>query len=136
MKHQFLALLLAASALPALAADVGVSVSVGQPGFYGRIDIGNVPPPVLIYPQPVVIQQGLCSSATSTALLACTSRPRKEVEQTLPQVRRVQPSGLFRQGRLVQQRLRAALPKSTSFIERQRQGQGKGQLAASAATVI
>jgi hypothetical protein len=24
----------------AQAADVGVSVSVGQPGFYGRIDIG------------------------------------------------------------------------------------------------
>lgn len=37
------------------AADVGVSVSVGQPGFYGRIDIGNFPQPELIYPQPVVI---------------------------------------------------------------------------------
>lgn len=41
---------------PALAADVGVSISVGQPGFYGRIDIGNVPPPVLVYPEPVIIQ--------------------------------------------------------------------------------
>ena len=50
-------LLLAAATLPAFAADVGVSVSVGQPGFYGRIDIGNAPPPVLIYPQPVVIQK-------------------------------------------------------------------------------
>jgi len=50
-------LLLAAATLPAFAADVGVSVSVGQPGFYGRIDIGNAPPPVLIYPQPVVIQR-------------------------------------------------------------------------------
>ena len=50
-------LLLAAAALPAFAADVGVSVTVGQPGFYGRIDIGNAPPPVLIYPQPVVIQR-------------------------------------------------------------------------------
>jgi hypothetical protein len=43
-------------AAPALA-QTGVSVSVGQPGFYGRIDIGNAPPPVLVYPQPVVIQQ-------------------------------------------------------------------------------
>jgi hypothetical protein len=35
---------------------VGVSVLVGQPGFYGRIDIGNVPtPPVVVYQQPVVI---------------------------------------------------------------------------------
>ena len=45
-----------AGALPAHATDVGVSVSVGQPGFYGRIDIGNtMPQPVLVYPQPVVI---------------------------------------------------------------------------------
>jgi len=42
---------------PALAADVGVSVSVGQPGFYGRIDIGNFPQPQVIYPQPVVVQR-------------------------------------------------------------------------------
>ena len=57
MKRYVVSLLLAASALPACAADVGVSVSVGQPGFYGRIDSGNAPPPVLIYPQPVVIQR-------------------------------------------------------------------------------
>jgi hypothetical protein len=37
------------------AADVGVSVTVGQPGFYGRLDIGSFPQPQLIYPQPVVI---------------------------------------------------------------------------------
>jgi hypothetical protein len=49
--------LVAAFATSAMATDVGVSVSVGQPGFYGRIDIGTVPPPVLVYPQPVVIQR-------------------------------------------------------------------------------
>lgn len=38
------------------ATDVGVSVTVGQPGFYGHIDIGNFPSPAIIYPQPVVIQ--------------------------------------------------------------------------------
>jgi hypothetical protein len=54
--HRALFAALAALALPAMAADVGVSVSIGQPGFYGRIDIGNAPPPVLVYPQPVVIQ--------------------------------------------------------------------------------
>ena len=43
-------------AAPALAADVGVSVSVGQPGFYGHLDIGNFPQPQLVYPQPVIIQ--------------------------------------------------------------------------------
>lgn len=38
-------------------ADVGVSVSVGQPGFYGQIVLGNgYPAPQLVYPQPVIIQ--------------------------------------------------------------------------------
>lgn len=43
-------------ATPALAADVGVLVTVGQPGFYGRIEVNQPPPPVaLIYRQPIVI---------------------------------------------------------------------------------
>ena len=37
--------------------SVGVSVSVNQPGVYGRIDIGNAPPPIVINPQPIIIQQ-------------------------------------------------------------------------------
>ena len=46
-----------ALALPAWAGtDVGVSVGISQPGFYGRIDIGRVAvQPVLVYPQPVII---------------------------------------------------------------------------------
>ena len=57
MKHFLIAAAIAAAtiATPALAADVGVSVSVGQPGFYGRLDIGDFPAPRLIYPQPVII---------------------------------------------------------------------------------
>ena len=47
------ALTVVAVIAPAFAADVGVSVSVGQPG---QINIGNVPPPQLIYPQPLIIQ--------------------------------------------------------------------------------
>ena len=39
------------------AADVGVSISVGQPGFYGRLDIGNFPQPRLLSPAPVIIQR-------------------------------------------------------------------------------
>jgi hypothetical protein len=39
------------------AANVGVSVSVSQPGFYGRVDVGQNPAPVVIYPQPIIIEQ-------------------------------------------------------------------------------
>jgi hypothetical protein len=44
---------------PANAADVGVSISIGQPGFFGRIDIGDYPypQPRLIYRQPRVIER-------------------------------------------------------------------------------
>jgi hypothetical protein len=57
MKKICLALALAAGGLPALAGtDIGVSIGISQPGVYGRIDIGTVSaPPVLVYPQPVVI---------------------------------------------------------------------------------
>ena len=45
-----------ALALP-VCASAGVSISIGQPGFYGRIDIGALPPPPVIYQQPIVVQQ-------------------------------------------------------------------------------
>lgn len=53
--RRFLILALAACA-PAMAADVGVSISIGEPGFYGQIDIGSFPRPRLLYPTPVVIR--------------------------------------------------------------------------------
>ena len=58
MKRFLFAAAAVASAVtaPAFAADVGVSVQVGEPGFYGRIDLGNFPQPQLVYRQPVVIQ--------------------------------------------------------------------------------
>lgn len=39
-------------------AGVGVSINVGEPGFYGQIAVGDAPPPELIYPQPVWIERG------------------------------------------------------------------------------
>lgn len=39
------------------AADVGVSISVSQPGVYGRIDIGRFPAPELMVAQPVWVQR-------------------------------------------------------------------------------
>ena len=54
-------LLLIAGALVSGAAvaqtSVGVSIGINQPGVYGRIIIGNYPPPVVVYPQPVIIVQ-------------------------------------------------------------------------------
>ena len=41
----------------ARATDVGVSVSVGDSGFYGRIDVGTQPkPPPVVYSQPVIVE--------------------------------------------------------------------------------
>jgi hypothetical protein len=52
------AALVAGTAAPASAAvDVGVGVTIREPGVYGRIEIGNMPPPPVLYPQPVIIAQ-------------------------------------------------------------------------------
>lgn len=50
-------LVTAAISFPAYSADVGLSLSIGQPGFFGQIDIGNFGRPQLIYRQPVVIER-------------------------------------------------------------------------------
>lgn len=63
MKRVVAATLLAAATVPAFAQNVGVSVSIGQPGFYGQIDIGDAPPPQLVYAQPVVIQPAVIAAA-------------------------------------------------------------------------
>ena len=47
---------LALAASSALATEVSVSITMGQPGYYGRLDIGGFPPPPLIYAEPVIIQ--------------------------------------------------------------------------------
>ncbi len=56
MRRLALIAAVAAIAVPGLVAHAGVSVQVGEPGFYGRIDLGGFPSPQLIYPQPVVIE--------------------------------------------------------------------------------
>jgi hypothetical protein len=55
MKSLIFGAALLAASLPALAQNV--SISVGQPGFYGHIDIGDAPRPALVYERPVVIAQ-------------------------------------------------------------------------------
>lgn len=54
-KFVLVGLLAAGFCASVLSADVGVSIHVAQPGVYGRIDIGNFPPPAVILPQPVII---------------------------------------------------------------------------------
>ena len=58
MKLLLCALAALSAATPVFADDVnvGVSISVDRPGLYGRIDIGNVPPPRLIYARPVIVR--------------------------------------------------------------------------------
>jgi hypothetical protein len=60
MKRFLVAAALVAASVPvtALAADAGASISVGQPGFYGQIDIGGFPRPQLIFARPILIGQG------------------------------------------------------------------------------
>ena len=57
MKNFVLAASLLLAAASAATASAAVTVSIGQPGFYGRIDVGNYPAPELIYAQPVIVER-------------------------------------------------------------------------------
>ncbi len=56
MKRLLLSAALMASPLLALAVNVGVTVNLGDPNFYGQIDMANAPPPPVLYGTPVMIQ--------------------------------------------------------------------------------
>ncbi len=45
-------------ATPAAAADVNVSIGIGDPSFYGRLDIGGMAPPPLLYTRPLLVTRG------------------------------------------------------------------------------
>jgi hypothetical protein len=53
----FMALTIAASALPLSATEVGVSITVGEPGFYGHLEIGTLDRPRLVYAQPILVER-------------------------------------------------------------------------------
>jgi hypothetical protein len=60
MKRLLTAMAMATASItaPAFAADVGVSITIGEPGFYGQLDLGNYGRPPVIYSRPVTITRG------------------------------------------------------------------------------
>ena len=56
MKALILCAALASASFSALA-QTNVSISVGQPGFYGRLDIGDFGPPPVYVAQPVIVER-------------------------------------------------------------------------------
>jgi hypothetical protein len=58
MKTLIIAAAMFAAAAPALA-QTNVSISVGQPGFYGRIDTGGYSQPQVYINQPVIVERNV-----------------------------------------------------------------------------
>ena len=57
MKHLLLAIAITLITMTAAqAADLGVAVTIGQPGLYGSFAIGGFPPPAVVYPHAVVVR--------------------------------------------------------------------------------
>ncbi|WP_426173790.1 hypothetical protein [Massilia sp. TWR1-2-2] len=56
MKSLIIAATIFAAAAPALA-QTNVSITIGQPGFYGRIDTGGYSQPQVYFNQPVIIER-------------------------------------------------------------------------------
>ena len=69
MKRLLLLAAMATAASAAFATDVGVSISVNQPGLYGRVDIGDFPQPQVIYARPMQIRPSPVAIAPSPLYL-------------------------------------------------------------------
>jgi hypothetical protein len=59
MKTFLIAALLVSAASGAMAqnVDVGVGINIGGPGYYGRIELGNMPPPQVMYREPIIVER-------------------------------------------------------------------------------
>ncbi len=70
MKKFFIAAVISIASLTstANAADVGVSITVGEPGFFGQLNIGDFPQPSVIYTKPIVINRDISINQEPTYL--------------------------------------------------------------------
>jgi len=57
MRHFLVIIAILFAAAYSYAEDGGVSIRVGTSGFYGRVDIGDAPRPVVIYREPIIIHR-------------------------------------------------------------------------------
>ncbi len=58
MKKLIVAIAMFASAAGAMA-QTNLSLTIGQPGFYGRLDVGDFGRPQVVYDAPVIIQRSV-----------------------------------------------------------------------------
>jgi hypothetical protein len=58
MKTLIIAATLLAATVPAMA-QTNVSITLGQPGFYGRIDLGDFARPPVFYQQPIIVERNV-----------------------------------------------------------------------------
>lgn len=56
MKKLLFAAALLCAATSAMA-EVGVSINIGQPGFYGQIELGDFRAPPVVYAQPIIVER-------------------------------------------------------------------------------
>jgi hypothetical protein len=90
-----LALLLVSATAAQAQTHVGVSVTVRQPGVYGRIDIGGGPPAV-VYPQPVIITPAPRGGRALAGLPVRAAGAPEELVPVLLALRGLRPAGLLR----------------------------------------
>jgi hypothetical protein len=57
MKKYLIAALLVSAASGAMAQSVGVDISIGGPGYYGNIQLGDFGRPPVVYAQPMIIDR-------------------------------------------------------------------------------
>ena len=99
MKKIF-AFALVAGCAAAAHAQTSVSIGINQPGVYGRITIGDIPPPALVLPQPVIIERQPVVYQRAPIYLYVPPAHQQDWRQLLRPLQRLQPACLLRARRI------------------------------------
>src|SRR5688572_18950207 len=123
------ALSLAAASSAVLAGvDVGVGVTIREPGVYGRIEIGSgAPPPPVIYSQPVIIARPVVVAPQPPMYLYVPPGHAKKWGKHCHQYDACGRQVYFVKEEWVQARYAEAHPRKGPPVHAQGKGKGKGK---------
>ena len=124
----FAALSLAAASSAVLAGvDVGVGVTIREPGVYGRIEIGSGAPPPVIYSQPVIIARPVVVAPQPPMYLYVPPGHAKKWGKHCHQYDACGRQVYFVKEEWVQARYAEAHPRKGPPVHAQGKGKGKGK---------
>lgn len=103
---------IAGTAQAQVVVDGGVSVTIQQPGVYGRVVLGSLPPPPLVLPQPVLVHRTPVAVAAPPLYLYVPPGHRKKWHKHCHRYQACQHNVYFVQEQWIREQHARSLPSA------------------------